>query len=155
MDRNKYRNWHSFINMLEHQLFQQTYRPVAKDKQLIVHPSANNKYSIGCDPCSTDGSHSAIVFKRSNNISWYRSLDRLLEKSKQPKEEVSWIEYAHTVHTQVVQDLFESIFNRPVYRDVRIETDKNGVGLFDKMIKNDISTTTTNTSMDSKEVTDI
>ena len=36
--------------------------PVTKGKELIVHPFANNKYSIGCDPIT--GNHSAIVFKR-------------------------------------------------------------------------------------------
>ena len=37
-------------------------------KALIVHPFANNKYSIGCDPIDNSGSHSAIVFKRGRTM---------------------------------------------------------------------------------------
>ena len=50
-----------------------------------------------------------------------------------------------------------SIFYKSVSdRKIVIWTDEDGLKLFNKMMKeNDIPTTTTNTSMDSKEVTDI
>ena len=40
-------------NLIEH-----NYIPVDKNKQLIVHPVANNKYSIGYDPCNNQTLHS-------------------------------------------------------------------------------------------------
>jgi len=44
------------------------YVPVDSDKQLIVHPFTNNKYSIGCVPIT--GNRSAIVFKR-GRATWF------------------------------------------------------------------------------------